>query len=154
MLSSNEQEYIKSLIDTYFSYGYKSYVLVSRRVTYYTDDFEYFLYLSSKDISCVDNNTFNIVGGCVVKIDTSVKNNNNDNNNLVVESFSGVLHTDVAEFVYTNAKAEYNTSTEALNPDLFLGGDVNYEKTNFTYAFMFIIVCAVLVAYLFKLFKG
>ncbi len=122
MLSSNEQEYIKSLIDTYFKAGYKSYLLVSRRTNYYSDDFEYFLYMSPKNISAMGNNLFDIVDGCLIKIDTSAKSNNNDNNNLFVESYSGVLYTDVAEFVYTNAKVDYNVSTEALNPDLFLRG--------------------------------
>lgn len=121
MLSSNEQEYIKSLIDTYFKAGYKSYLLVSRRVNYYTDDFEYFLYLSPQNISAMGNNLFSVMDGCVVKIDTSVKNtNSNTDENLVSEAFSGVVRTDVAEFVYTNAVVDYNTTTEALNPDLFL----------------------------------
>lgn len=153
MLSTTEQEYIKSIIDTYSQHGYKYYVLVSRRTNYYTDDFEYFLYLSTKNVSSSYSNTFVVSDGILVKIDTSTKGNNNSDNNLVVERFDGVLSVDVAEFVYTNAKVDYDFTTEALNPDVMLGGDVNYETNTYTNSIMFILVCAVLISYLFKLFR-
>lgn len=123
MLSSQEQEYIKSLIDTYFKNGYKYYLLVSRRTQYNSDDYEYFLYCSRTDISGMGSNMFYVGNGILVKIDTSVKNtNSNYDDNLVTESFSGVVHTDVAEFVYSNCTIDYDISTESLNPDLFLRG--------------------------------
>lgn len=122
MLSSQEQEYIKSLIDTYFKNGYKYYLLVSRRTSYSSDDFEYFLYLSPKSISGMGSNMFHVMDGCLVKIDTSAKSNGNYDDNLVTEGFSGVVHTDVSEFVYSNCTVEYDVATESLNPDLFLRG--------------------------------
>lgn len=120
MLNTSEQEYIKSIIDTYKKYDYKYYVLISRRTNYYTDDFEYFLYMSKKKIETSYSNTFSIFDGILLKIDTTTKSNNNENDNLVVEKYEGSLFVDSAEFVYTNAKNTYDLTTEALNPDLLL----------------------------------
>ena len=156
MLTSQEQQYFKSLIDTYKSKGYDYYLLYTKNDydSYRDDGFDFVIYFSKENIFANTSNNFTVYDGIKIEIDTSLRSDNYNTDSIFSEtSFDGTVSVNQAEHIYTNAKLLYYTNETFINPDLTLGESVNYNYVIQNQSFLFIIICGLLVAFLIRLFR-
>lgn len=135
MLTQIEHDYCKSLVDTYYSKGYKYYLI--HTITDTNNNYDVCIYFSKTEISGLNDNYFFIDHGLRIYLDSSSKNYNYSGSRDTVDSFSGNVTIDVAEFIYTNAKTEYNYSLIPVNPDIMV--DYSYNNINFCLVFLLVI---------------
>jgi hypothetical protein len=154
MLTIQEQQYFKSLIDTYKKEGYDYYVLATDRPGTLNYQYEFVVYFSKTIIIANSRGEFEITNGIKINIDSTLRNVNT-NNDLIYnqEQYSGTLIIPGAEFIYTNAVTTYLATTSMYSPDLFLGEGVNYTHEIYIQGFIFTFICAIIIAFLFKLFR-
>lgn len=121
-----EENYLKSLINTYKKQGYDYYLC--HTVTETDNNYDIYLYVSKEEIKAVSTTRFDLTNAISIKIDSSSRNDNSynpsthsrdyiENNNLTTS-----LEINQAEFIYTNAICSYETTSGCLNPDLLLQG--------------------------------
>ena len=154
MLPTQEQQYLKSLIDTYKSKGYDYYLLHTKYNSSYRDDgYDFVIYFSKENIFANSSNNFTVYNAVMLQIDTNVKSEYNDDSIFSISSFDGTVSVNQAEHIYTNAKLLYYTNEILINPDLTLGGSINYNYVIQNQSFLFIIICGLLIAFLIRLFR-
>ncbi len=126
LFSQVEENYIKSLINTYKKQGYKYYI--THTVTEQNNEYDIYLYISKEEIKAVTTNTFDVSKAIFIKIDSSARNDNNYNlsthsrDYIVNSNLTTTVEVNQAEFIYTNAVCSYETTSGCLNPDLLLQG--------------------------------
>lgn len=133
MFSSNEYEYIQSLVGTYQKQGYNYYLCHTISDNSYSD-YDICIYFSKDKIEAVTDNYFEVKNGIQIYIDSSQKSsygNSNINDNVVSSSYNNFVSVDKAEFVYTNADLieGYTIESMAINPDLSVNS--NYSELNY-----------------------
>lgn len=125
MFSAQEESYIKSLIGSYYTKGYKNYLV--HTVTETDNNYDMYIYFSENDITAFTPTTFDLTESIFIKIDSSSRNDNSYNTSVhsrsIVEnsSYTGILEVNQAEFIYTNALCDYSTSTSVVHPDVLMG---------------------------------
>ena len=156
MLTIEEAQYFKSLIDTYKSKGYKYYLLHTKNDynDYRDDGFDFIIYFSKDNIFANSASNFTVYEGIKLGIDTNLRSDNYNNDSIFsIENFEGTVSINHAEHVYTNAKLLYYDNETLINPDLNLGESINYNYVIQNTSFLFIIICGLLIAYLVRLFR-
>lgn len=156
MLTIEEAQYFKSLIDTYKSKGYDYYLLHTKNDydSYRDDGFDFIIYFSKDNIFANSASNFTVYEGIKIGIDTNLRSENYNTDSIFsIENFEGTVTINQAEHVYTNAKLLYYDNETLINPDLNLGDSINYNYTIQNQSFLFIIICGLLIAYLVRLFR-
>jgi hypothetical protein len=154
MLTAQESEYFKSLIDTYKYNGYPYYLLHTDRPGTNNYQYEFAIYFSQTPISAYSHNSFRVYNGIKINVDSSLRNVNSNNDSMYNDAtFDGTVNVAIAEHIYTNAGPMYLATTDVYNPDLMYGGDVNVENTVFAQTFSFVIIISLIVALFFRLFR-
>lgn len=129
MFSTSEENYLKGLISVYAKQGYKYYLC--HTVTENNNDYDVYIYFSKEEIKAITQTAFDISNSIFIKLDSSTRNSYNDNNHrrIVVSdsNYSSVVSVHEAEFIYSNAVADYDTSTLVVNPDIIFNGSSSYE---------------------------
>lgn len=129
MLSVQELEYVKSLINTYKFKGYKYYLCTTNSDSSIPTDI--YLYLSKKEIKAVSDTIFTTDEGIVLKIDNSYKYNEKYDVLTIENKIVGNIFTvDKYEYVYTNCKYE-TTETTIIYPDILLSNSSNFDTVTF-----------------------
>ena len=93
-------------------------------VTESNNVYDVYIYFSKKEIKAITSDTFDITDGLLVKIDSSQRSDNSYNGSTHsrdeisnISNISNIVSVNQAEFIYTNATANYSTNL-VLNPDL------------------------------------
>lgn len=74
MLTTNELDYVKALISTYYTKGYKYYLCTTVTELYNSDnDYDLCIYFSKEPIEAVTDNYFDVKNGLQIYIDSSSK---------------------------------------------------------------------------------
>lgn len=125
MLSAIEQDYILGIINTYKKQGFKYYL--AHTVTETNNDNDICVYLCKDEILAYGNYTYSINNALVIRIDSSSRNDNSYNSSThdritFTDSYSGLLSVNMAEFIYSNAKLNYETTQAVIVPDLLVSG--------------------------------
>lgn len=123
MLTSLEQEYIKSLISVYNRKGYKYYVC--HTITETNNDYDVCIYFSKEEIESSSDNYFVVKEGIRIYIDSSSRSNYNYNSIDEVSYYNGSVIVDTSEFVYSNCTVKYALTSFPLNPDLMIDTSEN-----------------------------
>lgn len=139
MLSVQELEYVKSLINTYKSKGYNYYLCCTNSDN--NVDTDIYLYLSKSEIKALTDTAFSITDGIIINIDTSYNYNNQYDVLSLEKTIVGNLFTvNKYEYVYTNCK--YNTTDIMVYPDILLSNSESYNSITFMSisSFMFVAI--------------
>lgn len=119
MLSVQEEDYVRSIINTYKKQGYDYYLCYTNSDSNVSIDI--YLYFSKEEIKALDNNIFSIKNGINVNIDTSYRYNDKPN---VLTMFKDIENNtiviDKTEYVYSNCSYNYNAATDVIYPDILL----------------------------------
>lgn len=149
MLTAVESEYIRGLISSYQAKGYKYYVC--HTITENNNNYDACVYFSKEEIKAVDNNIFSISNGIKIYVDSSSRSYNyqtgyNDTPRTLIadNNFNGNVNINVAEFIYTNATADYSESVYVLNPDITKSGVSSYTKDSFSVILLVLVVSILL----------
>lgn len=142
MFTAVEFDYLKSIINTYISQGYKYYV--AHTITENNNDYDLCIYFSKNEIIATTNSRFIIPdGSIVVYVDSSSRNDNNFNPSVhsrtSLNYFHGQLSINIAEFIFTNANNEYVLTTDVLNPDIIYNVNT-FENRSINYAILFVLI--------------
>jgi len=118
MFSELEIEYLRALVATYHSHGYKYYLAYT--VTDRNDTTDMVVFFSKTEIKALSNTSYNVQHAIQLKIDSSAKNDYSLNERVLYlnNDFSNIVNIDVAEFCFTNAVLDYKTETFYINPDI------------------------------------
>lgn len=146
MFTSVELDYLRALINTYYSKGYKYYMC--HTITENNNEYDMCIYFSQEKIEAFSDTYFDVVHGIRIYVDSSGKSTYSTGHRDVVSSFSGSVSVDKAEFIYTNADNDCSITTIPINPDIFI--DYSYKYTD--YAVMFVIIFVFLCYYIKVLF--
>lgn len=143
MFTSVETEYLKGLLNSYASKGYKHYV--SHTITESDNNYDFVVYLSKDEITSSSPNKFNIPDNSIqIYVDSSSRNENNYNPSLhsrdILYNYHGTLEVDVAEFIYTNSKVTYDSITNTINPDILLSSSNSYQSNVLDYSLLFVLI--------------
>ncbi len=119
MLSAQELEYVKGLVGAYYKKGYKYYLCHTVKES--NNVYDVYVYFSKEEIKAITSDTFDVTNGLLVRIDSSQRNDNSYNGSThsrdEVSNVSSIVSVHQAEFIYTNAIADYSTNL-VVNPDL------------------------------------
>lgn len=142
MFTATEENYLKGLISVYAKQGYNYYIC--HTVTEINNDYDVYIYFSKKEIKAITPTTFDVTDSVFIKIDSSTRNSyNNDNghNRALVSdvNYTGIVDVHIAEFIYTNAVANYEGNTLVINPDITLNSSSNYSYLKSSSIFIFIL---------------
>ena len=128
MLSVQELEYVKSLINTYKKQGYNYYLLTTNSNNDVSADI--YLFLSKEEIKALDDVTFSIVNGIKINIDYSYRYNENP---YILTMFDTVENNvyiiDKHEYIYSNCSYNYKATTSVIYPDILLSGSDSYYSS-------------------------
>lgn len=115
MFTSNENEYIRSLVISEYNNGYKYYLC--KTINEYNNDYDFECYFTNQDISFNSSN-FNVKDYKSIKVDTSSSYNVN---NKVVNSTgtSKNLTYSTSDFYYSNTNSLVDITS-----------DIKYDKLN------------------------
>ena len=139
MLSVQEENYVKSLINTYKKQGYKYYLVTTNSDI--NNDVDIYLYLSKDDIKAIDDTTFSITNGIKINIDTSYRYNNQPNILTLVTTIPGnVFLIDKYEYTFTNCIFDYGITQGIYYPDLLLSNSNSYDGLSCMYITNFLLV--------------
>lgn len=151
MFSQNEENYIKSLINTYHKDGYNYYIC--HTVTESDNVYDVYIYFSKKEIKAISRDTFDVTDGVYIQLDSSSRNDNSYNPSthsrirVVNSNFTDVVSVNSAEFIYTNSVCNYDTSKTVLNPDLNLQGTNSYLDCRFMAVCIFVLIVTFLYTF-------
>lgn len=154
MFSQVEENYIKSLINTYLKEGYKYYVC--HTVTETDNTYDVYIYFSKEEIKAISQETFDITNGIYIQFDSSSRNDNSYNSSthsrirVVNESVTDIVSINQAEFIYTNAVYEYSTANTIVNPDLMLQSSDSYLSI----IFMYVCIAILVITFLYTFFTN
>lgn len=158
MLSAVESEYIRGLISSYQSKGCKYYMC--HTLTENNNNYDTCIYLSKDEIRAIDNNIFSIRNGIKIYIDSSSRSysyqagyNDTPRTLIVDNNFNGNVNVNVAEFVYTNAIADYSESVYILNPDIIKSGVSSYTNDSFSVILLVLVVSILLFNFIRIIFR-
>ncbi len=127
MLSSQEQEYVRSIINTYSKNGYSYYLCCTNRDTSVGTDI--YLYFSKQEIKAINDTCFSIIDGIQVNIDTSYRYNDSPDVLKMYSSISGnMVVISKKEYVYSNCVYEYTVTSEIIYPDILLSGNDSFNS--------------------------
>lgn len=131
MFSTLEENYIKSLINTYKKEGYSYYVV--HTVTETDNEYDFYIYFSQDEIIFTNSYTFELSdNSLMLKVDSSSRNDNSYNPSIghrdLVFYESGTINVNVAEFIYSNAGYNYSLIVHSLNPDIMNSGLDSYNN--------------------------
>lgn len=149
MFTQVEENYIKSLINTYKKEGYNYYIC--HTVTENDNNYDVYIYFSKEEIKAVSNNTFDLTNAIYIQLDSSNRNDNSYNSSthsrirIVNSKVNSIVEINQAEFIYTNAIHSYKTETTVLNPNLMLQGSNSY----FSICFMIVSLIVLLITFLY-----
>lgn len=119
MLSVQEQDYVRSIINTYKKQGYDYYLCYTNSDTTIATDI--YLYFSKEEIKVLDKNIVSIKNGIQINIDTSYRYNDHPN---VLALYTNVPNDTVVidrtEYVYSNCSYNYKATTDVIYPDILL----------------------------------
>lgn len=143
MFSSVEVDYLKGLLNVYAEQGYKYYI--AHTITQSNNNNDFVVYLSKDKITSHSSSSFYLSdNSIVIYVDSSSRNDNGYNSSLhsrdTLDSYSGLVRVDIAEFIYTNAKVEYSSTQDIINPDILLSGVDSYNNNLLNYTVLFFIV--------------
>lgn len=143
MFTSVEVDYLKGLLNTYASRGYKYYV--AHTVTETDNNYDMLVYLSKNEITSSRPNTFNIPdNSIVISIDSSSRNDNSYNPSVhsrdILGFYHGNLEVNIAEFIYTNSDVTYELTTNVINPDILMSASDSYNNKLIDYSLLFIVI--------------
>ena len=157
MFTQVEENYIKSLINTYKKEGYKYYLC--HTVTENNNDYDICLYVSKEEIKAVTSASFDVTNAVKIYIDSSSRNDSGYNpsthtRDRVDESnLSTIVIVDDAEFIYTNATCNYDMTSLPVNPDLFLQGTDSYSSMFLTVTCIVVLVITFLYTFFYNILK-
>lgn len=119
MLSVQEEDYVRSIINTYKKQGYDYYLCYTNSDSNVSTDI--YLYFSKEEIKALDDNIFSIKNGINVNIDTSYRYNDHPN---VLTMFNDTVNNtviiDKTEYVYSNCSYDYKSTEHVIYPDILL----------------------------------
>lgn len=151
MFSTAQTELLSSLVPTLAADGYKYYVAYTNAQYsgYYNSNPDLYVVFSEEPIQAEGGYMFNVPAGSIqYAIRTgnySSSSSANNSDRITAQDFSGSLHVDVYEHIYTNA--EYSTGSLVM-PDInYRGGGEQLEKTNAlglvcTALLLFVVFCS------------
>lgn len=155
MFSTNQIEYVKTLIPTYAADGYKYYVAYTNNdnTNYYSTNPDLYIVFSKDVITAIDgyNYSVNPEETVIISIRTgnysSSSSANNDERVVVNQHVNDTFFVDEFEHIYTNAEFTGNT----LQPDynLISGGETNVRLEAIT----FVLLVSLLITVFSKLFR-
>lgn len=155
MFSAVEENYIKGLISSYYKEGYSYYICHS--VTETNNSYDIYIYLSKNEITAITPLTFDVTDGIFLKIDSSTRNSYNDSNNYRLlhsdGAYTGIVSVDKAEFIYSNASVDYDSTTLAINPDIVYNGSNSYFTDRVSYLNLVILFVFFLYIFLKDIFR-
>lgn len=129
MLSIQEQEYVRSIINTYKKQGYDYYLLVTNSDTNNTIDI--YLYFSKEEIKALDKNLFAIKNGIEVNIDTSYSYNRSNVLSSYVSIAYDTIVVDRTEYIYSNCLYDYKATSDVIYPDILLSNSDSFNSMYF-----------------------
>ncbi len=136
MLSVQEENYVRSIINTYKKQGYDYYLCQSNNDTNVATDI--YLYFSKEEIKALDKNIFVIKNGIQINIDTSYRYNDKPD---VLHIRNGIANDtiviDTTEYVYSNCVYDYKPMVDVVYPDLLLS---NSDSFNSMYMVNFLLI--------------
>ena len=143
MFSSIEIDYLKGLLNVYLKNGYKYYV--AHTITQNNNNYDFVVYLSKDKITSHTSSSFYLSdNSIVIYIDSSARNDNGYNPSLhsrdIIDTFSGAISVDVAEFIYTNVDVSYSLTSDTLNPDILLSSSYSYNSNLLGFTILFFVV--------------
>lgn len=148
MLSVQEFEYVKSIINTYQKQGYKYYVVVTNSNADINTDI--YVYLSKDEIKALDDITFTINNGIRINIDNTYRYNEQNNVLGLTTTIPGDLFiVDKYEYIYSNCSYEYKTTESVRYPDILLSGD-NSTLENYCMTLSLFMVVSIFLYLFFK----
>ena len=154
MFSTNQTEYVKTLLPTYAEQGYKYYIAYtnSDNITYYSTNPDLYIIFSQDKITASDGYNYTIPEeSLIISIRTgnysSSSSANNDERVLVNQYVNETLFIDEWEHIYTNAEFTGHT----LQPDynLISGGETNVRLEAIT----FVLLVSVFITVFSKFFR-
>lgn len=154
MFSTNQTEYVKTLIPTYAADGYKYYIAYtnSDNTTYYSTNPDLYFIFSQDKITASDGYNYTIPeGSVIISIRTgnySSSSSANNSERVVVNQYvNETLFIDEWEHIYTNAEFTGHT----LQPDynFISGGETNVRLEAIT----FVLLISVFITVFSKLFR-
>lgn len=157
MFTQVEENYIKSLINTYKKQGYNYYIC--HTVTENDNNYDVYIYFSKEEIKAISYNTFDLTNAIYIQLDSSNRNDNNYNSSthsrtrLINSNVNSIVEINQAEFIYTNAINSYKTESIVLNPDLLLQGSSSYSNIVFMGACIIILFITFLYTFISNIFR-
>ena len=152
MLSVNELEYLKSLINRYQKEGYKYYVCTTVSESNIVPDL--YLFLSKDKIEFVDNKTFTIKNGIRLSIDTNYSYNTRPNVlSLDLLNVNDIYVLSSYEFIYSNCSYAYELTQNVIYPDLLLSDSNSYLDLNVSFLSCFLILSILLYLFVKSIFR-
>lgn len=150
MLSVQELEYVKSLINTYKSKGYNYYLCCTNSDN--NVDTDIYLYLSKSEIRALTDTAFSITDGIRINIDTSYNYNKQyDVLSLETTVVGNLFTVDKYEYVYTNCK--YETTDIIIYPDILLSNSDSYSTISFYGVTLFMFVAIFIYIFICNIFR-
>lgn len=150
MLSVQELEYVKSLINTYRLKGYKYYLCCTNSDNSINTDI--YLILSKEEIKALNDTTFSITNGIQINIDTTYRyNEKNDILTLKNNIVGNVFVIDKYEYVYTNCN--YTSENIIVYPDILYSSADSYKSNYFSSISLFMIVSIFLFMFVTKILR-
>lgn len=154
MFSTNQTEYVKTLIPTYAADGYKYYIAYTNQdnSTYYSTNPDLYIIFSKDKITASDGYNYTIPEeSVIISIRTgnysSSSSANNDERVVVNQYVNETLFIDEWEHIYTNA--EFTGYTLQPDYNLISGGETNVRLEAIT----FVLLISVLITVGSKLFR-
>jgi len=139
MLSVQELEYVRSLINSYQKQGYKYYVCCTNSDTNINTDI--YLYLSKEEIKALNDTTFSIKNGIQISIDNSYRYNERYSILSLSNNVSGnMIVLNDYDYIYTNCSYNYETTEQVMYPDLLLSNSDSYESLGNMYLTSFLLI--------------
>lgn len=137
MLSVQELEYVKSLINTYMKQDYKYYLCCTNSDN--NIDTDIYLLLSKEEIQALNDTTFRIKNGIKINIDTSYSYNMKYNVLSLENSIpGGIFIVDKYEYIYTNGS--YSAESSIIYPDILYSASDSYNSLTFYGITLFMLV--------------
>lgn len=157
MFTQVEENYIKSLINTYKKQGYDYYIC--HTVTENDNNYDIYMYFSKEEIKAVSNTTFDLTNAIYIQLDSSNRNDSGYNasthsrTRLINSKVNSIIEINQAEFIYTNAINSYKTETTVLNPDLMLQGSNSYGSVLFMGICIIVLFITFLYTFISNIFR-
>ena len=147
MLSEQQLNYAKSIINTYQKQGYKYYLCISNSDRNINVDF--YIYFSKDEIKAIDQTSFTIKNGICISVRTNYRYNERPDVLSLQTSIPGNLFVVYKyEYVYTNAIYSDSISNVIYYPDLLLSGTDSYNNLHFTNLTIFMVIAIFLYMFI------